>query len=129
MRPYAPGKEDTQCTWCHRTVNLMQGVQSGANSKAPLRKLVDPVLCSVCHLPDGPAKQLYESGPSRTNPDGRQLYELVCAACHGPLANSAVHGESASEIWGKINENEGGMGPLRVLSTQQIEAIANALAQ
>jgi hypothetical protein len=129
MRPYAPGSGNTQCMWCHRTVNLMQGVQSAAKSKAPLRKLVDPVLCSVCHQPGTPAKQLYQSGPSRTNPDGAQLYELVCAACHGPLASSQVHGKSANEIRGKINENEGGMGPLRVLSTQQIDAIANALAR
>jgi len=129
MRPYAPGQGNTQCVWCHRTVDLVQGVQSAAKSKAPLRKLVDPVLCSVCHLPGGPAKQLYQTGPSRTNPDGAQLYDLVCAPCHGELARSEVRGKSASEIWSKINENEGGMGPLRVLSTQQIQAIANALAQ
>jgi hypothetical protein len=40
-----------------------------------------------------------------------------------------VEGESANEIREKINENEGGMGPLRVLSTQEIQAIAAALAQ
>lgn len=129
MRPYAAGQGDTQCAWCHRTVDLVQGVQSATKSQAPLRKLVDPALCSVCHLPGGPAKQLYQTGPSRTNPDGAQLYGLVCEPCHGELARSEVRGESASEIWSHINENEGGMGPLGVLSTQQIQAIANALAQ
>jgi len=73
--------------------------------------------------------RLYQSGPSRTNPDGAQLYELVCAACHGPIARSEVDGKSASEIWDHIEEDEGGMGPLGVLSTQQIEAIANALVR
>ena len=129
MRPYAPGRGNTQCIWCHRTVDLVQGVQSEAKSKATLRKLVDPAVCSVCHLPGGPATQLYQTGPSRTNPDGAQLYELVCAACHGNLANSEVRGESASEIWTKIDGNEGGMGPLGVLSTQQVQAIADALAR
>lgn len=129
MRPYAPGQGNTQCVWCHRTVDLVQGVQSATKSKATLRKLVDPTVCSVCHLPGGPARQLYQTGPSRTNPDGVQLYGLVCEPCHGELARSEVRGESASEIWSHINENEGGMGPLGVLSTQQIQAIANALAQ
>ena len=129
MRPYAAGEGDTQCAWCHRTVDLVQGVQSATKSQAALRKLVDPALCSVCHLPGGPATQLYQTGPSRTNPDGAQLYGLVCQPCHGELARSEVRGESASEIWSHINENEGGMGPLGVLSTQQIQAIADALAQ
>lgn len=129
MRPYAAGQGDTQCMWCHRTVDLVQGVQSATKSKATLRKLVDPTVCSVCHLPGGPATQLYQTGPSRTNPDGAQLYGLVCESCHGELAGSEVRGESASEIWSHINEDEGGMGPLGVLSTQQIQAIADALAR
>ena len=129
MRPYAPGQGNRQCTWCHRTVDLVQGVQSASKSKATLRKLVDPALCAVCHLPGGPAAQLYQSGPSRTNPDGAQLYRLVCESCHGELARSQVRGKSASDIWSHINGNAGGMGPLGVLSTQQIQAIADALAQ
>jgi mono/diheme cytochrome c family protein len=65
-----------------------------------------------------------------TNPlaAGQKLYGLYCAGCHDALSNSEVHGESASEIQKKISENEGGMGPLRVLTPAQIQAIATALA-
>jgi mono/diheme cytochrome c family protein len=80
----------------------------------------------MCHGPTGPGKQFYQADLAL---DGPELYDLACAACHRDLANSKVEGESANEIREKINENEGGMGPLRVLSTQEIQAIAAALAQ
>ena len=56
------------------------------------------------------------------------LYNLACSACHNDLANSEVGGESAAEIQEKIDDDEGGMGPLAVLSAQEIQAIAAALA-
>jgi hypothetical protein len=45
------------------------------------------------------------------------------------LADSEVQGESAREIREKIDENEGGMGPLNVLSTEDVRAIADALVR
>ena len=125
MFDFAPGKpgDDKQCIWCHRTVDLVQG------SAGNIRKQVDATLCTMCHGPAGPANQFYQAGLSPDDPDGALLYDLACAACHKDLANSKVSGESARDIQKKINENEGGMGPLRVLSTQEIEAIAAALAE
>ena len=125
MIPFVPGeKNEERCAWCHRSVDLVQKSNGG------LRRHVDADLCRLCHGPDGPAeKKFYLTGLSQTNPDGPALYGLVCAACHRDLANSKVDGESARDIQKKIDENEGGMGPLRVLSVQEIQAIADALAQ
>ena len=128
MVPLVPGENNnTRCRWCHRTVDLSQGTQRVEKSKGNLRKGVNATLCTLCHSPSGPGLQFYQSGISPVQPDGPALYELVCAACHGSLPNSQVRGESASEIQKKINENEGGMGPLEVLTPEEIRAIANAL--
>jgi mono/diheme cytochrome c family protein len=59
--------------------------------------------------------------------DGALLYEVNCAACHGPLATSEVRGESAGDIQAAIAENEGGMGSLSGLTLTQLQAIAAAL--
>jgi hypothetical protein len=125
MFPFAPGKpgDDKQCIWCHRTGDLVQG------SAGNIRKQVKAMLCTMCHGPAGPGKQFYQAGLSPDDPDGAVLYDLACAACHKDLASSKVSGESARDIQKKIDENEAGMGPLRVLSSQEIEAIAAALAQ
>jgi hypothetical protein len=125
MIPFVPGKKNEErCAWCHRSVDLVQKSNGG------LRRHVDADLCRLCHGPDGPAeKKFYLTGLSQTNPDGPALYELVCAACHRDLADSEVRGESAREIKKKIDENEGGMGPLNVLSTEEVQAIANALVR
>lgn len=124
MIPFVPGKKDEErCAWCHRSVDLVQ------KSTGNLRKHVDAGLCTLCHGPAGPGPQFYQTGLSQTNPDGPALYELVCAACHRDLANSEVLGESARDIQKKIDENEGGMGPLNVLSTEEVQAIANALVR
>jgi len=128
MFDFAPGKpgDDKQCIWCHKTVDLVQG-----SADKMIRKQVDPTLCTMCHGPAGPGIQFYHAGLSSTiDPDdGPALYALACASCHRDLANSKVSGESARDIQKKINENEAGMGPLRVLSTQEIQAIADALAK
>lgn len=124
MNPFVPGKNaEERCAWCHRSVDLVQ------KSTGNLRKHVDADLCTLCHGPAGPGPKFYQTGLSPTHPDGPALYELVCAACHGDLANSEVRGESATEILKKIRENEGGMGPLNVLSTLEVQAIADALAR
>jgi mono/diheme cytochrome c family protein len=122
MFDFAPGKQsdDKQCIWCHRTVDLVQG------SAGNIRKQVKATLCAMCHGPAGPAKQFYQADLAL---DGPVLYDLACAACHRDLANSEVRGESLAEIREEIDENEGGMRPLGVLSTEKIQAIAAALAQ
>jgi hypothetical protein len=83
----------------------------------------------MCHGPGGPGSQFYQAGLSSTiDPDdGPALYDLACAACHKDLANSKVSGESANEIQKKIDDDKGGMLPLRVLSTVEINSIASAL--
>lgn len=129
MLPYTPGNRDRKCAWCHRTVDLVQGSTRLEKSKSNLRKGVNMTLCTLCHGPSGPGNQFFQTELSPTQPDGVLLYDLACAACHRELANSQVRGESASEIQKKINENEGGMGPLKVLSAEEIQAIAAALAQ
>ncbi len=122
MFDFAPGKpsDDKQCIWCHKTVDLVQG------SAGNIRKQVKATLCAMCHGPSGPAKQFYQADLAL---DGPALYDLACAACHRDLVNSEVRGESLAEIQEEINENEGGMGPLGVLSTEKIQAIAAALAE
>jgi hypothetical protein len=126
MIPLVPGEENEErCAFCHRSVDLVQGVQE---SNGTLRKHVDADICRLCHGPDGPGETFYQTGLPQDNPDGPALYELVCAACHRDLADSEVEGESAREIQEKINEDEGGMGPLNVLSAQEVQAIANALS-
>jgi len=130
MFDFAPGKpgDDKQCVWCHQTVDLVEG------SAGNLRKQVDATLCAMCHGPidrNGPSgktvKKFYQAGPSPL--DGALLYDLACAACHKDLVNSKVSGESAKDIQKKIDENEADMGPLRILSEIEIQAIADALAK
>jgi hypothetical protein len=130
MLPFAPGETDSndQCTWCHRSVDLVQAAGSSPlvmpNS---IRKRIDPRLCTMCHGPGGPAKQFYQVNLSSLQLDGAELYDLTCSGCHRVLEDSEVEGESAAEIQKEINENEGGMGPLAVLKTEQIQSIAVAL--
>jgi hypothetical protein len=133
MFDFAPGKpgDDKQCIWCHRTVDLVQG------SAGNIRKQVDATLCAMCHGgpidrdgpgPSGTVKKFYLAGPSPDDPDGdKVLYDLACAACHKDLANSKVEGESANEIQKKIDDDKGGMLPLRILTTVEINSIASAL--
>ena len=128
MFDFAPGKpgDDKQCIWCHQTVDLVQG------SAGNLRKQVDATLCAMCHGSidrNGPSgktvKKFYQAGPSPD--DGVLLYDLACAACHKDLVNSEVSGESAKEIREEIDDDEGGMGPLSILSSEEIQSIAVAL--
>lgn len=129
MLPFAPGETDTndRCTWCHRSVDLVQAEGSPSVMPNSIRKRIDPRLCTMCHGPGGPAKQFYQVNLYSLQLDGSELYDLTCSGCHKVLADSEVKGESAAEIQKKINENEGGMGPLVVLKTEQIQTIAVAL--
>ena len=132
MFEFAAGEtgHDRQCRWCHhRSVDLTQGTQSAATSKGNLRKRVDTALCALCHGPEGPGEQLYQVGLSSLVTDGGELYELVCAGCHKNLENSEVNDEDADEIQEAIDKDKGGMGPLIALRQEEIQAIADALAQ
>lgn len=123
MLPQTPGEDtDIKCRWCHKTVDLTQ------KSSGNIRRHVDVTLCTLCHGSFGVEKQYYQAGLSPNNPDGPVLYNLVCASCHNDLANSEVKNESASDIQEEIDDNEGGMGPLKFLSIPEIHAIAGALA-
>jgi hypothetical protein len=136
MAPFAAGREldDDQCRWCHLTVDLQEGTQRVENSKGNVRRHVDVELCAFCHgllgegdYGRGGAPVYYQTSPlSPTNPDGPALYELLCAACHGPLEESEVWGDG-DEIQEKIDEDEGGMGALNVLTAEEVQAIAAAL--
>jgi cytochrome c5 len=140
---FKPGEtgHDTRCQFCHRSVNVVEGPRMPQDAlQGAIRKRVDPAVCTLCHgprtggQPGSPGPQFYQVGLLQAIPlsdplAGQKLYGLVCAGCHDPLANSEVRQESASEIQKKINENEGGMGSLRVLTAAQIQAIATALAQ
>ena len=129
MLPFAPGETDSndKCTWCHRSVDLVQAAGSPLVMRNSIRKRIDPRLCTLCHGPGGPAKQFYQVSLSSLQLDGSELYDLICSGCHKVLADSEVAGESAAEIQENIFENEGGMGPLGFLKTEQIQAIAVAL--
>lgn len=140
MIPFAPGEDDADtCVFCHRTVDLVQGTprpqgKSGGN----LRKHVDSAVCTLCHGPSNPdpeqqrpgqGQQFYAVGLSSLGLDGDDLYDLVCAGCHRDLADSQVKDEDAAEITEAIEKDKGGMGPLSALFPEEIQAIADALAQ
>lgn len=128
MLAFAPGEDRSEsCVWCHRSIEPFQNVQRLEVLKSSIRKSIKPELCAMCHGPAGPAKQFYQSSLSAY--DGGQLYDLVCAGCHKPLAVSEVAGESLLEIQEAIGENEGGMGVLDALSSSHLSAIATALTQ
>jgi len=77
------------------------------------------------------AKQFYQAelGFSPTEPDGSKLYALICEACHRPVENSQVRGVEPRHIDNAIEKNKGWMGVLTVLSTDEIQAISDALAR
>lgn len=129
MLPFAPGETDSnnKCTGCHRSGDLVQAAGSPLVTPNSIRKRIDSRLCTMCHGPGGPAQQFYQVNLSSLQLDGSELYDLTCSGCHKVLADSEVKGESAAEIQKEINENEGGMGPLAVLTTEQIQTIAVAL--
>ena len=133
MFPYAAGRpgDDKQCRWCHRTVDLTQGIQESAKSTGNLRRHVDVTLCTLCHGPyrGGPGEQFYQSGLSPTDPDGPVLYGVVCAGCHRELEDSELIGKDADKIQEAIDDDKGGMGVLTILSTLEIDAIAAVLAE
>lgn len=133
MLPFVPGDEDRdRCVFCHRGVGLVQGTQRLERQTGNIRRYVDVAVCTLCHSPGrdgGSSVQFYEATLfSPSDPDGPYLYDVLCSGCHGVLGDSEVQDEDAEEIQEKIDENEGGMGPLEVLTWDEIVAIADALA-
>jgi hypothetical protein len=131
MFPFAPGKpgDKKQCTWCHRSVDLTAGTQSEEKTDGNLRKRVDVTACVLCHGSEGPGTQFYQVAFSSFQLDGAELYDLACASCHRDLAESQKRGARRDHIERAIDRDKGGMGPLIVLTTEEIEAIAGALAK
>ena len=143
MLPFAPGgsededKRDQRCAWCHRSVDLNQTAGSPDVADPNLRKHVDVRLCMLCHGPERPQglpadqepRQFYQASLSQLQPTGADLYELTCAGCHRSLGNSQVKGKKTREIEKAINEDKGGMGPLGVLTVDQLQNISSALAE
>jgi hypothetical protein len=96
--------------------------------------------CNGTPVPTGPAPtDPVPTGPTPTdpvptdpvptdppNPDGQALYTSFCAECHGP---SGKRGASADSISSAIASNRGGMGSLSGLTSTQVQAIADYLAQ
>lgn len=54
--------------------------------------------------------------------DGAALYTQYCAGCHG----TSKKGSSATSIQSAIDKNTGGMGSLKFLTAEQIQAISAA---
>jgi len=134
-KPGSSGSNN-QCRWCHHSMTIVEGPPTPEDpSKGSLRRQVDSALCTMCHGPStsrpsgSGGRQLYQVGLSSVVPDtdGARLYDMACAACHRPLANSEMRGKSASSIQSAINGNDGNMGPLRALTPAQVQSIANAL--
>lgn len=61
--------------------------------------------------------------------DGASLYQINCAACHGPLSASGKRGATALGIQTAIFNNWGGMGYLSQLTLAQTQSISGALQQ
>jgi len=59
--------------------------------------------------------------------DGAALYSTSCASCHGTLANTNKPGRTATAIQTAIDQNVGNMGFLSTLTTEEVQAIADAL--
>jgi hypothetical protein len=130
MFPFAPGKpgDDKQCVWCHRSVDLTAGSQSEEKTTGNLRKRVDATACLLCHGTEGPGTQFYQTAFSSFQFDGVELYDLACAGCHRGLMETQVRGARVDHIEKAIDRDKGGMGPLIVLTAEEIEAIAGALS-
>ena len=60
--------------------------------------------------------------------NGAMLYGNNCAGCHGNLATSSKKGRTAVQIQDAITGDAGGMGYLSTLTSAEVQAIADVLA-
>ncbi|HWI80726.1 hypothetical protein [Ramlibacter sp.] len=93
---------------------------------APVPTAPPPAPAASSPAPAASSPAPVASSPAPTI-DGAALYASSCSGCHGPLASSAVRGQSAATIQGAINAKTGGMGSLSWLTSAQVSAIATAL--
>lgn len=61
--------------------------------------------------------------------NGAQLYAKHCAKCHNTLQDTGKAGRRAKRIQSAINANIGGMAYLKGLSTDEVQAISDALTR
>ena len=79
-------------------------------------------------MPSGEPPSSTTTNPSPTTSlDGSVLYSNYCAGCHGLLGSSSKRGATVAQIQNGMSTVTG-MKPLSSLTSAQIQAIANALA-
>ena len=129
---------DQYCMTCHG--NLSNSDQAGA-SAALIQSGINNVgeMSSLSFLTSTQVQAISDAlsgggtggggtgGGGTGGTDGASLYNQYCAGCHGSLSDSEVRDESAGDIENAIEENEGGMENLDFLTSEQIDAIAEAL--
>ncbi|MGI9344301.1 MAG: PKD domain-containing protein, partial [Gammaproteobacteria bacterium] len=59
--------------------------------------------------------------------NGFVLYADNCERCHNPIGNSDINNRTAAGIQRAIDNNEGGMGFLSTLTSDEVQAISDAL--
>jgi len=135
----APGPVDgaalynNNCASCHGSLD---NSQVSGSSASKIQNAIDGNKGSMGYLStlSGAEVQMIAdalNGVTTTPPgttDGAALYASDCAGCHGSLSSSSKAGRSAAAIQGAIDGNVGGMGYLSILTTTEVQAIADALA-
>jgi mono/diheme cytochrome c family protein len=111
---------DVRVTVVSGMVTVTNRQTGGVIFSGPLKNL-DTGTFHPENMPGGPG-----TIPGTTS--GATLYAENCSTCHGTLATSSMKGKTADQIQAAIAGNRGGMGSLSTLTTDQISAIAAALA-
>ena len=141
--PPAPAPTDgatlytNNCSGCHgplatssklnRSAAQIQGaIDANIGGMGGLSSLLTPT--NVQAIADALATGGGGGGGTPPPVDGATLYTTNCAGCHGALESSTKQGRSASQIQSAIDANTGGMGGLSTLTTNEVQAIADALA-
>ena len=128
-----------QCAGCHgplatsakrgaTAARIQTAISAGVGGMGSLSALTTQEVQAIATALGGAAPAPAPTpAPSPAPLDGAALYAAQCAGCHGVLATSAKAGATAARIQTAINGNIGGMGGLSALTTQQVQAIADAL--
>lgn len=128
-----------RCAGCHgpltssaktgaTAARIQSAISSGIGGMGSLAGLTTQEVQAIATALGGAAPAPAPApAPSPALLDGVALYAAQCAGCHGPLATSAKAGATAARIQTAISGNIGGMGGLSALTTQQVQAIADAL--
>ena len=125
----------TNCAGCHgqlaattkpgrSAAEIQAAIDNNVGNMGYLSTLTTAEVQAIADaLPTAPAPD-----PS-TPPDGAALYGTNCAGCHGTLATTTKPGRTAGQIQTAIDSNIGNMGYLDILTTAEVQAIADALPQ